>query len=681
MTDSNEANTVTVTPTNPASNSSGNSPSNSKNYDPHAGRRLLSSSYRAFRCVEMGDRYVTFLLKNERTMSALQSHVLMDHLAIIRQLGGDGHMNLDNFGRIGDAPSSTQNPDSAMGGSSEEKKKAHRCGNASIEIDAFQLLSLDPVLGNLTLRYPDTLFELLEDSTVQARQVLRRRMEVAIQSSLDKMKRQKSDMSIKNEVYKKEANNMMQMLKALQHTKSWYAPRPLHARLVHLPPHVQFCKPTLSSISSADVGTVVQICGTCVRTGPVRRMETIRTYRCLGKGCGHEFSVNADFGTTNNALPQPIVCPHEGGECRSTSFAAVPDGSEHADYQEMKVQESASALNRVGSVPRSMLIKLGDDLVDKCNPGDEVVVVGSLHAEWQNHSLGANVEVMVGTSMRAHSVRVINVDEEAAGGGTAASMADLGLVGGGGARDAAAASSGNLREKFRMEFDALWSDAGARGHPIATRDYVARAVCPKLYGMHAVKLGLLLVLIGGASVSSADEGEGSMEGEGDDDDERRNEEIQIDFDEEAPVAFKIGGDDDDDDFMEQNKKRPKDGKQKKRNKNGKAIKSRRRIKSHILLIGGKSKCFTYILLISTISFFSLPQHTLSFGRSWYWQISIFALCSGIITSFRAHDRNWIFRCRIDLCGRSGFIRRRIQRERIFVGGGSTCLGRPWSMLH
>ena len=52
----------------------------------------------------------------------------------------------------------------------------------------------------------------------------------------------------------------------------------------------------------------------------------------------------------------------------------------------MKVQESASALNRVGSVPRSILVKLTDDLVDVCNPGDEVVVVGELHAAWGNQT-------------------------------------------------------------------------------------------------------------------------------------------------------------------------------------------------------------------------------------------------------------------------------------------------------
>jgi hypothetical protein len=56
--------------------------------------------------------------------------------------------------------------------------------------------------------------------------------------------------------------------------------------------------------------------------------------------------------------------------------------------------------------------------------------------------------------------------------------------------------------KFRREFDAFWLMETLRRWPFATRDYIARAVCPQLYGMHAVKLGLLLVLIGGASVSS-----------------------------------------------------------------------------------------------------------------------------------------------------------------------------------
>lgn len=142
------------------------------------------------------------------------------------------HTNTNNAGE-GDGENNPNNPQS------NNKRVGPRAKNASIEIDAFQLLHYDPVLGNLTLRYPDTLLELLEDSTVQARCVLRRRMLQSITSSLDRMKRNKgTDMSIKNDIYKREVNNMIQLQKALEHTKEWYNPRPLHARLVHLPPHM-----------------------------------------------------------------------------------------------------------------------------------------------------------------------------------------------------------------------------------------------------------------------------------------------------------------------------------------------------------------------------------------------------------------------------------------------------------
>ena len=286
----------------------------------------------------------------------------------------------------------------------------------------------------------------------------------------------------------------------------------------------------------------------------------------------------------------PIVCPSdttplgdgfddEQEPCRSTSFAIVQNESDHCDYQEIKIQESASALSRVGSIPRSILIKLNHDLVDKCNPGDEVVVVGCLLAMWQNQTLGQDVECMVGMCMRAHSVRVINSEEDY-GGGSGTSMVDLGLFGNKSALGGAGinlSSSGNLREKFRREFDAFWSDPSARRRPIATRDYIVRAVCPKLYGMHAVKLGLLLVLIGGASISS------SANDAEDKKDTAEKEVVEVeedcDSDEGAPVAFDIsGGGDDDDDKVGKRKKRKK----KRTNTNTSKkdeVKTRRRIQS------------------------------------------------------------------------------------------------------
>ena len=150
----------------------------------------------------------------------------------------------------------------------------------------------------------------------------------------------------------------------------------------------------------------------------------------------------------------------------------------------------------IGVIPRSLMIKLHHDLVDKCQPGDEVVVVGNLVAQWPGTNVIPEVDCGVGMALHAHSIRVVQEN-----GASAWNGAEVSTV-------------GDL-EKYRKEFDTFWGNPHHRANPIAARDHICKAVCPKLYGLQIVKLSLLLTLIGGASSDdSAKENRATRNGTG-----------------------------------------------------------------------------------------------------------------------------------------------------------------------
>jgi len=151
----------------------------------------------------------------------------------------------------------------------------------SIEINVFELMERDYVLATMLLRYPFTLMLLLEEAIIKAQRIVIRNL-TSIESS-----------------------RQMVTVKGERNT-----PTTIHARLVHLPPHINCCKASLSCIDAGDIGRIVQLSGTVVRTTPVRMVEKSRAYICLAKNCGHKFVVYADFEQSNNALNAPTNCPN-----------------------------------------------------------------------------------------------------------------------------------------------------------------------------------------------------------------------------------------------------------------------------------------------------------------------------------------------------------------------------------
>ncbi|VEU38858.1 unnamed protein product [Pseudo-nitzschia multistriata] len=366
----------------------------------------------------------------------------------------------------------------------------------SLEIDAFDLFVANPVLGHLLLKFPNTLVPLLEKAIVEAQNDLLGQLEAG---------EEEEGLAATGD-----ANQSHRSVKGRAGSR-------VHARIFHLPPT---CSRTSVASQATDVGKIVQLSGTVVRTSAVQMYESARTYRCAGKnGCSGTFVQEADLEQQNNAMVVPERCPlfsKDGKRCSGTNLKATKDGSVHTDYQEIKIQESASKLG-VGSIPRSLLIKLQHDLVDSCQPGDEVVVVGILLAQWQQ-AAQPGLECQVGMALKAHSVRVTQEN-----GGSAFVESSVGEL-----------------DKYKKEFDVFWDARGRRDYPIASRDFICTAVCPKLYGLQVIKLALLITLIGGVSSGSLDGASSGDMNDNDNGDNNNDDDDDDDDDDETDACRGTG---------------------------------------------------------------------------------------------------------------------------------------------
>jgi len=124
----------------------------------------------------------------------------------------------------------------------------------SLEIDTFDLLESDPVLGHLLLKFPVILSGLLEKAIVSAQQKLEQEIIVVL----------------RQENSEEEGGGDAVIVPIVKGTNN----SRVHARLIHLPPTC--CKLSLASLAAEDVGKIVQCSGTVVRVTPVCMYE-VRT--------------------------------------------------------------------------------------------------------------------------------------------------------------------------------------------------------------------------------------------------------------------------------------------------------------------------------------------------------------------------------------------------------------------
>ncbi|KAJ1944155.1 DNA helicase mcm9, partial [Kickxella alabastrina] len=218
---------------------------------------------------------------------------------------------------------------------------------------------------------------------------------------------------------------------------------------------------------SEDVGRLVSMTGTVIRTGMVKMMETHRAFTCAKcRGC---FNVAAEV-EQYGYIPRPTRCLAAGEDyCNSADF--IPASSEQqqqgcVDYQEIKVQEQVGRL-ALGTIPRAIVTILEGDLVDKAKSGDSVTVTGTVLLRWRATTVGERPDVAL--ALRASSVLVHSSDQHS--------------------------SAATLQDDNGAEFRHFWASHALA--PMRGRDHVVAAMCPGVYGLYYVKLAVLLVLLGG----------------------------------------------------------------------------------------------------------------------------------------------------------------------------------------
>lgn len=127
----------------------------------------------------------------------------------------------------------------------------------------------------------------------------------------------------------------------------------------------------LRCLDPVAMDSMVCLKGMIVRCSPIIPDLKVAHFRCVI--CGDDHQVSIDRGRIN----EPAQC---SGCHTKDSYQLLHNRSIYSDKQLVRLQETPDQVP-AGQTPASVVTFCFDDLVDKCQPGDKVEVVGILRAQ------------------------------------------------------------------------------------------------------------------------------------------------------------------------------------------------------------------------------------------------------------------------------------------------------------
>jgi len=251
--------------------------------------------------------------------------------------------------------------------------------------------------------------------------------------------------------------------------------RKAQIRLMALPAADKYLtKSQISVIRADEIDRFVQFTGTIVRTGSRKMLELEKQYSC--QACGHFVTVCAD-PEQENMIPTPRACANmrikRGSDiatiCGSTYLREIENSRRCVDYQEIKVQDQVERLG-LGCVPRSIMVVLEADLVDKHNAGEDVIIVGTVLRQWRPVILGSRIVIDI--AIKANSITSL---------------------------DPSRCEESSLNDLDMQHFEQYWAHYRDTRRVMMGRNIIIKSICAQLYGLFYVKLALVLTLIGGGA--------------------------------------------------------------------------------------------------------------------------------------------------------------------------------------